>query len=371
MFKVTRYKKDDAMPRSALLDRLDLRQRKNDELRRVMAGGWEQEVETIDEPRPKPSTTSALKDVMALVDGFEARDKRPTEEIDTTIALLWKRREGLFLIEKEAQAKIDSEIKTLRCERAASHYLGNTTYIPISEEVLKWRDDKGHPRLVLYPMNDPVFTLPGDQSRRNTVTVATGTTSTITAAHMEAQAAVPSGTIEFNEGRQSITVRELINMRDKKYEAKKKKKKVKKPKKVVWKDEAKSTPVEKPIEYQPVPDALMENYLDVVKEMYDEASKAERNHGHHIGRTNYYIKQLRAEFKGLIPDSTRTKIKAAAKEFGGHIYLLAEPDFETKIIDIDPIVIGYDVTGNSMWYIDDFDLSPVEEAALLVGPNNK
>lgn len=104
---------------------------------------------------------------------------------------------------------------------------------------------------------------------------------------------------------------------------------------------------------------LRDLYVDV----RDVAEKAGRSAGYGMGR-------LRATFSGVIPESTRSKIKAAQKDFS-QIYIIAEAhmSYEGMKLPIgDPIVAGW--CGEQLWYIDDFDTSPVEEAALLVGPNN-
>lgn len=72
------------------------------------------------------------------------------------------------------------------------------------------------------------------------------------------------------------------------------------------------------------------------------------------------------EFSGVIPEQTRTKIKEAIPHFEG-IYLLAEPEFKFEIqwapIPADPLVLGWD--GAGLWLIDEFDITPLEEAAIL------
>lgn len=78
------------------------------------------------------------------------------------------------------------------------------------------------------------------------------------------------------------------------------------------------------------------------------------------------VRSIGARFSGVIPDSTRAKIRKAMSDFES-IFLIAEPVFSLKVqiveVPVDPIVAGWD--GETMWYIDDFDITPLEEAALL------
>jgi hypothetical protein len=80
-----------------------------------------------------------------------------------------------------------------------------------------------------------------------------------------------------------------------------------------------------------------------------------------------------ARFDGVIPDQTRAKIVEAMKVFE-QIFIVAEPvlKLESRQVPVplpaDPIVVGWD--GEQLWYVDDFDITPIEEAGLLVGPNN-
>jgi hypothetical protein len=130
-----------------------------------------------------------------------------------------------------------------------------------------------------------------------------------------------------------------------------------------------------------LPGAFRKAYEDVGKMLVKRARAKARSH------TRVYL-TLGAKFGGVIPESTRDKIKAAVDDFtrarvtnenGGHspqVILIAEEKLEItqreeKIPAIppgDPVAAIWD--GSILWYIDDFDTSPVEEAALLVGPAN-
>jgi hypothetical protein len=81
---------------------------------------------------------------------------------------------------------------------------------------------------------------------------------------------------------------------------------------------------------------------------------------------------LAAEYTGLIPFDVKDKI-AKAKPHFTEIFILAEPtgwDLKTPaILPADPIVVGWD--GKGLYFITEYDTTPVEDALLLEGPANK
>lgn len=104
-----------------------------------------------------------------------------------------------------------------------------------------------------------------------------------------------------------------------------------------------------------LPSKLSDLYEDV-RERLKQSANGDWRHG---VRTSASIE---AEFKGFIPDAVRERIHRAKPDFES-IYLLAEVEQwslkrEAAPLPRDPIVAGFD--GERLWYIDAFDLTPVE-----------
>jgi hypothetical protein len=116
--------------------------------------------------------------------------------------------------------------------------------------------------------------------------------------------------------------------------------------------------------HQKLPSPIIEKFGDVWK-VLETYGKRHRPSG-----SSYDECTITAQFNGVIPDDARNAINKAKSEFGReNIYLISEPKFEFNVkshIDPDPIVVGW--KGNTLWYITDFDLTPVEEAALIHKP---
>jgi hypothetical protein len=81
---------------------------------------------------------------------------------------------------------------------------------------------------------------------------------------------------------------------------------------------------------------------------------------------------LAAEYTGLIPLEIKEKIEKAQKVFR-QIFILAEPIgwslTKSAILPADPIVVGWD--GKDLYFIAEYDTTPVEDALLCEGPANK
>jgi hypothetical protein len=81
---------------------------------------------------------------------------------------------------------------------------------------------------------------------------------------------------------------------------------------------------------------------------------------------------LAAEYTGLIPFDVKDKI-AKAKPLFSEIFILAEPIgwslTKPAILPADPIVVGWD--GKGLYFIAEYDTTPVEDALLLEDPANK
>jgi len=81
---------------------------------------------------------------------------------------------------------------------------------------------------------------------------------------------------------------------------------------------------------------------------------------------------LSAQYDGLIPLEVKEKI-SEAKKFFSQIFILAEPirwSLKTPaILPDDPIVVGWD--GKDLYFIAEYETTPVEDALLLESPANK
>jgi hypothetical protein len=116
-----------------------------------------------------------------------------------------------------------------------------------------------------------------------------------------------------------------------------------------------------------LPPALAECFEDVVRTM---ASKVIRDFEGYSRMEGPLV--LAAEYTGLIPFDVKDKI-AKAKPHFSQIFILAEPagwNLKTPaVLPADPIVVGWD--GKGLYFITEYDTTPVEEALLLEGPANK
>jgi hypothetical protein len=128
------------------------------------------------------------------------------------------------------------------------------------------------------------------------------------------------------------------------------------------------------VEFWPqIPAKMLKHYKDTIEKL---TAMAERKPRIMLATTQLTRTLIcGARFSGTIPDFAREAIKAAQPHFQS-IFLLAEPKLtitseeNTKtLIPPDPVVVGWD--GEFMWHICHFDITPLEEAALLIGPNNK
>lgn len=67
---------------------------------------------------------------------------------------------------------------------------------------------------------------------------------------------------------------------------------------------------------------------------------------------------ISSQFRGMIPQECRQAIVDAQEDFGENIFILSEAAWETKITNLDPIVIGY--KHKHAWLISVFDLTSLE-----------
>jgi hypothetical protein len=85
--------------------------------------------------------------------------------------------------------------------------------------------------------------------------------------------------------------------------------------------------------------------------------------------------ELTCRFQGLIPPEVRQRIKEAQPIFGRKIFIVAEPgpftlNTVTPIPVGDPLIVGYDeAEPEHLWFIADFDTTPVEEAMIFHPPD--
>ena len=108
-----------------------------------------------------------------------------------------------------------------------------------------------------------------------------------------------------------------------------------------------------------LPIVIQNRYDDVVRLLERRSRRSKRS---------FFIS---AKFSGIIPEDAREKIFEAQKHFD-RVFIIAEPVGmvigRAAPLPRDPLVVGWD--GVDMWYICEFDTTPIEEAALLVGPAN-
>ena len=110
-----------------------------------------------------------------------------------------------------------------------------------------------------------------------------------------------------------------------------------------------------------LPSTVWARYEDVLTLLRARAQRS-------TGRLGHFIS---VKFTGIIPEDARERILEAQKHFD-RIFIIAEPQNmaigKCSPLPRDPLVVGWD--GVNMWYICEFDTTPIEEAALLVGPAN-
>jgi hypothetical protein len=116
-----------------------------------------------------------------------------------------------------------------------------------------------------------------------------------------------------------------------------------------------------------LPPAIADCFEDVVLKL---GSYVRRDYTGHSRMDGPLV--LAAEYTGLIPFDIKEKI-AKAKPHFSEIFILAEPiDWNLKkpaLLPADPIVVGWD--GKGLYFIAEYDTTPVEDALLLEGPANK
>lgn len=267
-------------------------------------------IAVMEKPKPqKPKEEPSLPKVMEIV------SNPPSYDLTTLAAALADRTaalESLFEIEIAARVEVQKQIERIQRDHnvAATMAKYPGKYFPVSIDVLGWRTGDGLPKLALFSLSNSVFKISSGVASR------TPYQSQQTTWH--------------SDGRPSET--RMVH---------------------AWMEHHVSPALPKP---------LMEMYDDVVRALCDRAANEPRSAW---GRAECSIGAI---FSGVIPDSTRAKIKEAQGVFK-EIFILAEPEFtfETKMVplSVDPIVLGWD--GQQLWYVDDFDITPIEEAALLKG----
>jgi len=77
---------------------------------------------------------------------------------------------------------------------------------------------------------------------------------------------------------------------------------------------------------------------------------------------------FKSEFKGLIPDKTKEKIRKEIDNFDNNIYIVSEADWEEEPVErIDPLIIG--IKKDTCFLIDSFDTTSIED--LVVNSANR
>lgn len=271
-----------------------------------------------------PYKPKALDQVITMVKEAEA-DVADLASIDAAIAERQSYHDQLFAIEEKAKAEVDKQITDLKARRhvvaGASAYSGK--YLPISHEVLKWRDKLGLPKLVLFSLASPTFSITLERGR---------------SAHQQWVSRGVASPGSLNQ----LNMNSLQNLD--------------------WQQMAQAQAgyyAEKDCVSPEYPAPLRALLNDVVNDLRGKS-----------GRQGKYIR-VAATFNGVIPASTRAKIAEAKKVFKA-IFIMAEPDLSYEEVQLpigDPVVCGWD--GQQLWFVDDFETTAVEEAALLVGPANK
>lgn len=302
----------------------------------------------------RPEENPNLKKVVALAKAA------PTYDKDKLAAELADRKEklaGLFEIERDAKRTLNKQISELtekhHIAEGASKYDGK--YMPISMDVLKWRTDDGLPTLAIFSLNDPVFKISSANEFVGPVVKAEAGSYFVGSATTTAR--LTNGTANQLGGLGQMINGGLygnMNAANNYYEQ------------ALRQQALQASPqyYQKASHVYPgsLPNAISDCYSDVVEKLTKHADAKSTSRFRAKAR-------IGASFSGVIPDSTRAKIKEAQAVFQD-IFILAEPKFSFEIemvpVPIDPVVMGWD--GQQLWYVDDFDITPVEEAALLVGP---
>lgn len=238
-----------------------------------------------------PRITPAPKEPSALDQVIEMAKTPPSYDLEALTRELEERQgilNSLFPIETTAREKVSEQITELSAKKNIANILHQHAgkYLPVSIEVLRWRKSDGLPKLALFSLESPHFSIVSDSYGRD---------------HLSPN----------------------------------------------------------------LPPTLAATYSDVQEALRARAHSMKRND--HVGYA-----MISAIFSGVIPESTRGKIKEAMGVFEA-IFILAEPDLkyeenfrhEPAPLPVDPVVLGWD--GQQLWYIDDFDITPVEEAAILYG----
>lgn len=111
------------------------------------------------------------------------------------------------------------------------------------------------------------------------------------------------------------------------------------------------------IQHPQLPKPIYDCYSDVCTVMMRRAKR--------LLAGRYGTITLTCHFAGLIPIEVKQKINKAREDFGDEIFIIGEVKGwkEEVHADPDPLVVGWD--GGSLWLIDMFDVTSIEQAMAL------
>lgn len=114
-----------------------------------------------------------------------------------------------------------------------------------------------------------------------------------------------------------------------------------------------------------VPEPFKKYFVDTDRTIReDELRDVYKAMFHNLKINRHNSGQIKSQFKELISSDVRLKIRAAEKDFGDNIFILAETDWDGDKVSpgLNPIVIG--LKNNSAWMITTFNSTTLEVEAV-------
>ena len=272
--------------------------------------------------------TSAIKKAAALAEHIPSEK---IERLSRRLALVSTQLEresasasSLLGIEGSARNDIADHFSALKfeCAQLRSQIVLGARYHLLSMEPLKWRDENGWPRLVVFGIDSPYFEIKSFPSFEDF-------------------------TMGFFNGFISRIQDHIVKVEKKL-----------------------GTKTTISFEERALPDVIQSCYGDVLLKLEQMSIWDSRK------RTSTAF-SLSCRFEGLIPQDIRQKIVEAQRSFK-EVFVIAEVG-EIKITERkialpipagrDPLAVGFD--GSQLWLIADFETTPVEEAMIFSPPTMK
>lgn len=258
--------------------------------------------------------------IRQILDTAELFSPQKFDWLRDEIARIQNLLENTLGVEAEGRQKLEASLKDLQSR--PKDYIQKlkkiSVYRRLSLEPLTWRNDDGFPKLAVFALTSPLFSL--------TIKFEGNADSHKSEGYSYFESRFLGGdigTVHFSHNIEPILPRKIEHC------------------------------------YKDVLRFLIKKFIEKYRYQYQM-------------RTKGIITKLTCRFEGLIPFKIKEEIKKARELFGDNIFIVAELKNFTlnEIIPLpkeDPLIVGYDsdTDPNSLWLISDFDITSVEEAMVF------